>query len=431
MHVFPVAAVHDETFLARALEAYTSRVPSQVLAPSTQHPNYSDGVFSSPNIHDAPPPPVPSSDLPYVPVFDAVKERPCSSPPKNLFEGVGAASQVSDEFGLKQFQSRWGHDRAIRYADVEHLCTRVPFLIEDDPIGAAEKPVVRLEDSVITAFLDLVEKPALSSVTWDVVTGFIGCARFFIDKVSINKPWSCIGPLEARTVSYVYSSAGEDQFTVSVASLASKQGGVSTLRRALTVAVLCSLSPFWRMAVASSTLFRVGGRQVRRTRKAFKRASQQKTEGSPPAMTSRVGSKTGGTSGLAPGGSPGSSPAATLSDGQEMQLWLDAPGLDVEDRPASKDDLDGRCDWFWRHRPRPGDLCLSLLSYKTLGDLYHLRGGRILAGDSSTTFVRLVNVPGDKDCFYHDIDSGLMDRLGTISDLPKSNFWQDVGVDPG
>lgn len=437
VHVFPASAGSDETFLSRVLDAYSTRVTSQVLIRDYEEPAPVDGGRTPADV--APLSTVPPNDVPRLATSNA---NPLSSPKENLSNGVGAAAEAGDEFGLKRFQSTWRQERPIRYADVEHLCPRIIFLKDDDPTGGAGRPVVRLEDDVVNAFLDLVGKPSLQTVSWEVVNGVTSCARFFIDKVSLNKAWYCIGPVEARTVSYVYNIAGVDVYSLSVASMASKEGGVSLHERALTIAVLCALSPFWRMVVVASSLFKPGRPQARRARKAglskVKRPRDQNAFGHGPTKAPRVGSKVGGVndpplgtpSSPDPPGSAASS-AAVLNDGQELKLWMDAPGLDVEDRPVSEADIVGRSGWFWRHRPQPGDRCLSLLSYKTLGDLYRLRGGRVSAGVVSGTFGRLVNVPGDNDCFYHVIANGLLDRLGSFPNLPKSNFWQDVGVHPG
>lgn len=424
VHVFPVAAGNDETFLGRVLHAYTSKEPSQVLLGNTQAFVAADG---DPQTQDPPLSVAPHSAVPAVPATSA-------PPDPNHFDGLGVAAKVGDEFGLKRFQAAWAQDRLIGYADVEHLCPRIPFLQDDDTLVGAEKPVVRLEEGAVTRFLDIVSRPSLESVTWDTVNGVTSCARFFIDKVSLNRAWYSIGPEQARTVTYVYNIAGVDQFTLSVASMASKQGGVPLHRRVLTIAVLSALSPFWRMVVVTSTLFNPGRRQVRRARQ------QRNPMGSPPAKKVRPGSAPAGNKGDNPSihlgsdrpvSSLGPSAASPLSDAQELKLWQEAPGLDVEDREITQADLSGRCGWFWQNRPQPGSRCLPLMSYKTLADLYQIRGKRAAAAGTSRTFGRLVNVPGDNDCFYHVIASGLMDRLAAFPDLPRSYFWQDVGVHPG
>lgn len=438
VHVFPVAAVRDETFLGRALDAYTSRKRSQVLVHDIEGASDVDGGRSSPKGQDLPPSAEPTGALPVVPPLDASTVNPSDLLFRNLFDGAGAAAVPNDEFGLKRFVASWRQDRPIAYADVEHLCPRVPFLNDGDPVGGAEKPVVRLEDSAVNAFLDTVGKAGLENVTWEIVNGVTSCARYFIDKVSFNKPWYYIGPVEARTVSYVYSIAGVDQFSLPVAAVASKEGGVTLHKRALTVAALSARSPFWRMAVAAYSLFKPGRRQPRRVKQTGeakkKRNQNAMATGGAAAKKARNGSGAGSVGAAASGSRSGSSlpaSAAVLSEDQELRLWNDAPGLDVEDRPVSPADLAGRCSWFWKNRPQPGDRCLSLLSYKTLGDLYRLRGGRVSAAGSSGIFARLVNVPGDNDCFYHVIASGLFDRLAAFPGLPKSDFWQDVGVHPG
>lgn len=438
VHVFPVAAVCDETFLSRALDAYTSRKRSQVLVQDIDGASEVERGRSSPKGQGPPLCEGPPGALSVVPPLDASTVNPSASLFRNLFDGAGPAALPNDEFGLKRFMASWRQDRPIVYADVEHLCPSIPFLHDGDPAGGPEKPVVRLEDAVVNTFLDTVGKAGLESVTWEIVNGVTSCARYFIDRVSVNKPWYSIGPVEARTVSYVYCIAGVDQFSLPVASVASKEGGVTLHERALTVAALSAGSPFWRMAVAAYSLFKPGRRQPRRVKQPAeakrKRKQNPKATGGAPTKQPRTGSGAGGVAASAPGNRsdaipPGS--AAVLSEAQELALWNDAPGLDVEDRPSSPADLAGRCGWFWKNRPRPGDGCLSLMSYKTLGDLYRLRGGRVTATGTSGTFGRLVNVPGDNDCFYHVIASGLYDRLMAFPGLPKSDFWQDVGVHPG
>lgn len=229
-----------------------------------------------------------------------------------------------------------------------------------------------------------------------------------------------------------------DQFSLPVAAVASKEGGVTLHERALTVAALSARSSFWRMVIAAYSLFKPGRRQPRRvkqTAEAKKKRNQNAMgTGGAPAKKARNGSGAGGAGAAASGNRSRSSPSgssAVLSEDQELRLWNDAPGLDVEDRIVSQADLAGRCSWFWKNRPQPGDRCLSLMSYKTMGDLYRLRGGRVTAAGSSGSFGRLVNVPFDNDCFYHVIASGLFDRLAAFPGLPKSDFWQDVGVHPG
>lgn len=54
-----------------------------------------------------------------------------------------------------------------------------------------------------------------------------------------------------------------------------------------------------------------------------------------------------------------------------------------------------------------------------------------MAAGTSGTFGCLMNVPGDNDCFYHVIASGLMVRLAAILNLTKSPFWDVFGVQPG
>lgn len=184
VHVFPVAAGNDETFLGRVLHAYTSKEPSQVLLGNTQAFVAADG---DPQTQDPPLSVAPHSAVPAVPATSA-------PPDPNHFDGLGVAAKVGDEFGLKRFQAAWAQDRLIGYADVEHLCPRIPFLQDDDTLVGAEKPVVRLEEGAVTRFLDIVSRPSLESVTWDTVNGVTCCARFFIDKVSLNRAWYSIGP---------------------------------------------------------------------------------------------------------------------------------------------------------------------------------------------------------------------------------------------
>lgn len=240
--------------------------------------------------------------------------------------------------------------------------------------------------------------------------------------------------MQVRTISYVYDIGGEDVFSLSVASMASKEGGVTLYKRALTIAVLSALSPFWRMVVAASCLFRPGRRQARRVKVPPESGRAKKGSTGTPAKKARKGAGPREAGDNPPGSSrlrglPG--PVPILGDAAELEMWQDAPGLDVEDRIIVREDLVGRCGWFWQHRPQPGARCLALLAYKTLGDLRLLRVGRDMSSITPGTFGRLVNVPGDNDCFYHVIASGLMDRLMAFPDLPKSPFWEDVGAHPG
>lgn len=437
VHVFPVSAGSDEAFLGRVLDAYSSRVRGHAVIRDYEEPAPVDGGRMPAFV--AGPSTVPPDGVPRLGTSTA---NPLPSANDDVVNGVDAAAKVGDDFGLKRFYSAWRLDRPISYADVQRLCPRIPFVNDNDPTGAAEKPIVRLEDAVVNGFLDLVGKPTLQSVTWEIVNGVTSCARFFIDKVSLNKAWYCIGPVEATKITYVYNIAGVDTFSLSVAAMASKEGGVSLHERALTIAALCALSPFWRMVVETYSLIKPGRPQARRARRSTaskgKRPRDKNAAEDGAAKVPRVGAGVGDVSDPALGTPPSPSDAGltaprpkVVSNGHELQLWTDAPGLDVEDRPVSEADLVGRSGWFWRHRPQPGERCLSLLSYKTLGDLYRLRGGRLSTAPVAGTFGRLVNVPGDNDCFYHVIASGLLDRLSSFPNLPKGGFWEDVGAHPG
>lgn len=187
VHVFPVAAVNDESFLGRALDVYASRVRSRALPSNVPDGSSRDGIVPHAEIADATPRLSPPNALSQLTPADGAEPNPSVNPAPYLFNGIKAAPRIDDEFGLKRFQSTWTQDRLVRYGDVEHLCPRIPFLNDDDPAGGFEKPVIRLEDSVVTAFLETVGKASLQSVTWDVVNGVTSCARFFVDKVSLNK----------------------------------------------------------------------------------------------------------------------------------------------------------------------------------------------------------------------------------------------------
>lgn len=433
VHVFPTTRVSDESFLGRALEAYTSSGrregvlngrshaghPAPILPPASVAPN----AFMSPHA-------IIGTQLEAT----DINQPPAPSSQPSLAVGVTGSGPKDDEFGLRRFQAAWRMKNPITYHDLEHLCPPVPLLEDDYVPLTPEKRTVRVETTVIEAFLETVRLPTLSAVTWDIVNGVISCARHFIDKISFQKPWYLIGPAELYEVEYVCNVAGTEETSLSVASMASKAGGVSRAERALTIAVLCTLSPFWRMVVLAYSMFRAGRRPAVRPKKidgASGRRRKKVTDGEsgPQAKKMRKASQSDGEGDEVPKES--SPPVTDAPRPLNLQVWLDAPGLDVEDRCITDEDLRGACGWFWKHRPQPGEGCLPLLSYKTLGDLGRLRQGHNPPQEVSGTFARLENVPGDNDCFYHVIAIGLMDRLGAFPNLHKSPFWMEVGVHPG
>lgn len=431
VHVFPTARVSDESFLGRALESYASsgRREGDFGGPSLgAHP-----PLSLPPAIAAPPPIAPPERASGTPTPDTGLNAPPAvspAPPPGL--PVASRGTGIDEFGLRRFQAAWRLDRPIVYKDVDHLCPPIPFLDDDYIPSGSEKQIVRIEGTVIDDFLEAVGLPTQSSVTWEVVNGLLSCARLFIDKRSYQKPWMFVGPAELNEVQYVCHYAGEDQSSLSVSSMATKAGGVSGKERSLTVAVLCALSPFWRMVVVAFCMFRPGRRQVRRVRKTAGASGRGKKGanggGEPPAKKARNGSQSD-ASGVTP--KDDSPPGPTQFRAMDLAAWQEAPGLDVEDRVITEAHLRGACGWFWRNRPQPGPQCLPLLSYKTLGDLGRLRPDQEASREVARTFGRLENVPGDNDCFYHVIAIGLMDRLRAFPAMNKSPFWADVGVHPG
>lgn len=69
-------------------------------------------------------------------------------------------------------------------------------------------------------------------------------ARHFITAVLLNHPWSCVSPAPLYTTRYVHAVAEVDVGYLSVARAARKEGGGTHVERALTIAILHSLSPF-------------------------------------------------------------------------------------------------------------------------------------------------------------------------------------------
>lgn len=185
------------------------------------------------------------------------------------------------------------------------------------------------------------------------------------------------------------------------------------------------------MVTLSYFKFRLGRRQQKRVRTAGAGIRCKKNPASSPEAPGkkRKGSESDCGSGSGPKGGlkPGSDGTWTI----DLQDWMDAPGLDVEDRFITAADLQGECGWFGQHRPQPGPQCLPLHSYKTLGDLGRLRVAIDTPQEVAGTFARMEDVPGHNDCFYPVIAIELMSRLGVFPQVRKSHFWTEIGVYPG
>lgn len=430
VHVFPAAPVRDQSFLGRALETYAS-TGRRDAAPRGPQVDLATRVL--PPAIGAPPDPLSQEGPPGTPSLTNEASGLVAGPSQPLLGMAAArAGAHNDEFGLRRFQAAWHLDRPITFLDVEHLCPQIPFLEDDYVPSYAEQRIVRVDASVVDAFLETINVPTLSAVTWDAMNSLVNCARQFIDQRSYQKPWYLLGPAELSEIQYVCNHGGQDQSSLSVPSMATKAGGVSGKERAFTMAVLSALSPFWRMVVLAHSLFRPG-RQTRRVKKSVGtgRRRQKKLDdaGQPPTKKQRNEGQSDEDLDAAlkkDGPPPSNGPRA-----MDLKTWLEAPGLDVEDRPITDANLRGACGWFWQHRPQPGPDCLPLLSYKTLGDLARRRPEQGLLRETPGSFGRLENVPGDNDCFYHVIALGLMDRLDAFPNLRKSPFWMEVGVHPG
>lgn len=394
-----------------------------------------------------------------------------------------AAAAPQHERGVQALAQGWQGPRALTYTDLLPVCPALPLLDTQSRAAVVQSPIP-LQDDHVAAFLQAIGAPNLAAFKWKTIVLFTSCVRtlvnFFAPTRNLNrsKPWHEIGPNVANKYTYTVGTAS--YVSVSVNQAMVRSSGKHKLERAVTFAALYTESPFWRAACAifrtcNKDLVWDDGQDLLRPKP--RETAEDSDESSPGAGkggddlgalladdgSSPSGSdddeavgerlskrrKTGDSRERKKGGSQkqtgkkssaakrrstsfGGAPGGVQHPELRRDLWVDAPGLDLANRPKTPTELQrSRCSWFWTNLPKMGAASLPLSAYQTLGGLFHDRCAKQQFSVQPRTFARLYDVPGDGDCFYHALACGLMDRVTQFPDMPRSPFWKEVGVHPG
>lgn len=393
-----------------------------------------------------------------------------------------AAAAPQDERGVEAFVRQWQGPRDLSYKDLLHVCPVLPVVDKQVPAAVVQSPVTLQREHEL-AFLQAIGAPNLEAFKWKMIVLFTSCVRtlvnFFSPTRNMNraKPWHEVGPSVAKKYTYMIGTVSYESVSVNQAMV--RSSGAHKLQRAVTFVALYTESPFWR---AACLIFRTcnkglvwddsqdivrpkpretshdsdgssqesgkggvdldallgddvsspsehdddqAGGQRRSKRRKTGDIRGHKKKGSKQTDKKRTASKKGTSSAAAASG-------AAQHPELRRSLWVDAPGLDLANRPKTPVDMQrSQCSWFWINLPKMGAHSLPLSAYQTLGELFHDRLSKQQFSVQPRTFARLYDVPGDGDCFYHALACGLIDRVTQFPDMPRSPFWKEVGVHPG